>query len=383
MGMASLFSNNTQVLIPLDIANAIGENGINELKSRFSGFFGGASTTARKDLNSKVVRICLLSDSPASSTLELDFASPPDSTPSPHFSTSAEVVSAIGSLRSPGKKAKVPRPPNSFILYRQEYHPKLKAQNPGLHNNDISVILGKQWAYEPESVKEKYKARANAIKKQHAVENPGYQYAPRRPYEKKRRMTARKLAQLESAVNDQTQGSADSIIDLTDSEQTQESNDDLAKDVDQQGMMTTQPFSMSAIEELVIQRPAMNGTLSGPNHVAEMSVLMPMSHLNFSNFEQQFADHLTPSQSHDNLPFDTVNRESMTATTGQHVIDDQDFMNSLIDWEGIKNDADMIQEIIQEEQDNLIAEFGGPDLLYVEDASAKFHAELERLSKLI
>lgn len=35
------------------------------------------------------------------------------------------------------KLDKIPRPPNAFILYRQHYHPIIKAQNPQLHNNDI------------------------------------------------------------------------------------------------------------------------------------------------------------------------------------------------------------------------------------------------------
>ena len=35
------------------------------------------------------------------------------------------------------KQAKIPRPPNAFILYRQQYHPLIKAENPDFHNNDI------------------------------------------------------------------------------------------------------------------------------------------------------------------------------------------------------------------------------------------------------
>ena len=35
------------------------------------------------------------------------------------------------------KKAKVPRPPNAFILYRQHHHPLIKAKNPDMHNNQI------------------------------------------------------------------------------------------------------------------------------------------------------------------------------------------------------------------------------------------------------
>ena len=34
-------------------------------------------------------------------------------------------------------KEKVARPPNSFIIYRQKWHPKVVKEHPGMHNNDI------------------------------------------------------------------------------------------------------------------------------------------------------------------------------------------------------------------------------------------------------
>lgn len=37
-------------------------------------------------------------------------------------------------------KDKVPRPPNSFIIYRQEWHPKIVKQHPGVHNNEICKL---------------------------------------------------------------------------------------------------------------------------------------------------------------------------------------------------------------------------------------------------
>lgn len=37
-------------------------------------------------------------------------------------------------------RGKLPRPPNSFILYRQHHHPLLKAKNPGYHNNQICMF---------------------------------------------------------------------------------------------------------------------------------------------------------------------------------------------------------------------------------------------------
>jgi hypothetical protein len=220
MGLTSLFSNNNQIVIPLSMTHALGDRGISELKLRlrsvqltfgelaliiFSQLFGNAPVCATQDVLGNVLRIYLTSDVPVSPAATVPYASPPASIRSPDSHTSIGVPTPETSVRSPGKKSKVPRPPNSFILYRQEHHPKIKDQNPDLHNNDISVILGKQWSMEPQSVKDRYKARANAIKKKHAAENPGYRYAPRKASEKKRRMTARKLALLQTEVEQDCQ----------------------------------------------------------------------------------------------------------------------------------------------------------------------------------
>lgn len=38
-------------------------------------------------------------------------------------------------------KAKVARPPNAFILYRQHHHPLVRAEYPELHNNQICKFV--------------------------------------------------------------------------------------------------------------------------------------------------------------------------------------------------------------------------------------------------
>lgn len=54
-------------------------------------------------------------------------------------------------------------------------------------------MLGKQWNAESEEVKAHYKVLADDIKRKHAKEHPGYQYAPRKPSEKKRRISSRQF----------------------------------------------------------------------------------------------------------------------------------------------------------------------------------------------
>jgi len=58
------------------------------------------------------------------------------------------------------------------------------------------VILGKQWKTEDADIKDQYKAIADMLKRKHAQDHPDYQYNPRKPSEKKKRMTARKAAEL-------------------------------------------------------------------------------------------------------------------------------------------------------------------------------------------
>ncbi|KAJ5124711.1 High mobility group superfamily [Penicillium bovifimosum] len=98
-------------------------------------------------------------------------------------------LGTLPSLPVPGAAAAahVPRPPNCFILYRQANHHIVKESNPGVSNNEISRILGNRWKNERPEVRERYTRLADQLKREHAVKHPNYQYAPRRPSERKRR----------------------------------------------------------------------------------------------------------------------------------------------------------------------------------------------------
>ncbi|KAI4195689.1 MAG: hypothetical protein LQ350_007046 [Teloschistes chrysophthalmus] len=102
----------------------------------------------------------------------------------------------IGNSKGGSQKVKIARPPNAFILYRQHHHSEVVSQNPSIHNNQISVILGKQWQNESAEVKANFKLMAEDIKKKHLHANPDYQYQPRKPSEKKRRMTRTKVGKM-------------------------------------------------------------------------------------------------------------------------------------------------------------------------------------------
>jgi hypothetical protein len=54
------------------------------------------------------------------------------------------------------------------------------------------------WKAESEEVRGKFRKEAEELKQQHLKDHPGYAYRPRRPCEKKKRMTAKKAAKIEA-----------------------------------------------------------------------------------------------------------------------------------------------------------------------------------------
>ncbi|KAL1959535.1 hypothetical protein VTO42DRAFT_1980 [Malbranchea cinnamomea] len=75
---------------------------------------------------------------------------------------------------------KIPRPRNSFILFRQHTQAEVAAQHPGLPNPDISKIIGKRWRTLSDEVKLEWKHLAEEEKLRHMQRYPGYQYKPSR-----------------------------------------------------------------------------------------------------------------------------------------------------------------------------------------------------------
>ncbi|KAL2172582.1 hypothetical protein VTG60DRAFT_4701 [Thermothelomyces hinnuleus] len=91
----------------------------------------------------------------------------------------------------PPPEIKIPRPPNAYILYRKDKHNEVKAENPNLHNNEISVITGAMWKSESPEVRAKYHQKAQEVKAHFMALHPNYRYAPRRSSEIRRRATRR------------------------------------------------------------------------------------------------------------------------------------------------------------------------------------------------
>nr|QRN45794.1 putative mating-type 1-2-1 protein [Thielaviopsis cerberus] len=99
------------------------------------------------------------------------------------FTPSIEAAHAVDEVI----KAKIPRPPNAYIIYRKEHQREVRRLQPGIDNNDVSRILGQKWREESESVKMHYRRISEEYKARFMHVFPFYQYRPRKPAEKRQR----------------------------------------------------------------------------------------------------------------------------------------------------------------------------------------------------
>ncbi|PGH26680.1 hypothetical protein AJ80_01626 [Polytolypa hystricis UAMH7299] len=196
-GLKDLKNTKNEILLPIDITSLIGHDNVDKIKDRLSETLK-APVVAFEDSVNRVYRIM---PTPA---LENAFdAALANALPIAEEEQSSNYGSNSNKQITQGKAGKIPRPPNAFILYRQHHHPLVKVAHPEFHNNDISVLLGKKWKAEPAETKAHFKALADEIKRKHAEDHPDYQYAPRKPSEKKRRSTTRRHSQSTGLSNGQ------------------------------------------------------------------------------------------------------------------------------------------------------------------------------------
>ncbi|KAK4117600.1 hypothetical protein N656DRAFT_744074 [Canariomyces notabilis] len=90
------------------------------------------------------------------------------------------------------------RPPNAYILYRKDKHGEVKAENPGLDNNEISVIIGAMWKAESSEVRAEYHEKAQEVKRNLMIAYPDYRYIPRKSHEIRRRARRAPRLQLQA-----------------------------------------------------------------------------------------------------------------------------------------------------------------------------------------
>ncbi|KAJ5930674.1 hypothetical protein N7466_006167 [Penicillium verhagenii] len=187
----ALYGSNLAVFVPFNLAAKIGDDNMTKLANRLSVLISVAVHVV-KDESISAFRICPV---PEVNPNDIGFE---------HYSQVAvKVKDALknGQITAPGKKEKakhVPRPPNAWILYRQNHHAVTTSLYPDLPNTEISKIIANQWKNEPSNTRQMWQNMANRAKAQHALENPSYRYTPRRPGEKMTRRTRLPI----SAVSD-------------------------------------------------------------------------------------------------------------------------------------------------------------------------------------
>jgi hypothetical protein len=78
------------------------------------------------------------------------------------------------------KKKKIPRPANSFILYRRHYQSQIQKNNPGISNNEVSKTLGEMWKTASPQERARFASMAQQAKYAHQEMYPDYKYRPRK-----------------------------------------------------------------------------------------------------------------------------------------------------------------------------------------------------------
>ncbi|XP_069686383.1 uncharacterized protein [Periplaneta americana] len=76
-------------------------------------------------------------------------------------------------------RQKIPRPPNAFMLFANEWRKKLAVQFPRESNKDISVRLGAMWKAMLKDDKDKYFMLAREVDAEHKRKYPDYVYNPK------------------------------------------------------------------------------------------------------------------------------------------------------------------------------------------------------------
>lgn len=81
---------------------------------------------------------------------------------------------------SPQGVGKIPRPPNSWILFRRDKSKQLREANPNISTGEVSTEAARQWKALSEEEKGFYQEMARQAAEQHKAQYPNYIYKPAR-----------------------------------------------------------------------------------------------------------------------------------------------------------------------------------------------------------
>ncbi|KAI9819212.1 MAG: hypothetical protein M1827_007368 [Pycnora praestabilis] len=338
--MNQLCQGTNEVVLPTNIRPVIGPDGMNTIVQRYCAFIKGPAVIV-EDTTTEVIKIRQLVVSPVPTTQGAQSSSPTKTSPA----TSSVLASNQSKIddtkprdnksKLASKQEKVPRPPNAFILYRQHHHPIVKAANPGMHNNEISIILGSQWKNESPTAKAHFNSIAESLKRQHSKDHPQYQYQPRKPSEKKRRMTRRKAAVLAGASVSSTTASDNSISSNVSSLPVS-SPGALDPSVDTTFLDTDDNFQF----DVPIAIPDFEEAPSG-----ELLLTLPTDELVFAQMIENFNNTLATAPAQDPM---LMGDSALPLSFPTDVsLDDNDHYFNLIDWSQLERNNEEVRERLE------------------------------------
>ncbi|KAF9960723.1 Casanova [Mortierella alpina] len=112
----------------------------------------------------------------------------PKCTSSVNYSNADSSVSR--NVESSSKPKKIPRPPNSFLIYRKEH----AARYAGLVATELSTKLAQAWKKETPERRNHYAMLAEKAKQDHAIKYPNYKFTPMKRGTGKRALALKAMA---------------------------------------------------------------------------------------------------------------------------------------------------------------------------------------------
>ncbi|TKA76201.1 hypothetical protein B0A49_03044 [Cryomyces minteri] len=370
--IAQLTRGQSEIVLSLDMMGPVGADGIAAIRDRYSALLKAPvnvvyESSAIRFIGPSMTDLAgiVLQGSP-SAISDAGFAS---------LSVSIERSSSS----KPAKKAiaKIPRPPNAFIMYRQHHHPLVKAAFPNIHNNQISVILGNQWKNEKQEVKHEYKKKAQQVKQKHFEDHPDYQYQPRKPSEKKKRMTKRKAAALADATSAFASTSATSSLAVVPASATSTTTEeqDVSEilpefQISEDGMWLTHDMSLTddaSFLEMIQNYNAAHPALpaAAPNYAAAHSTKFTVE----AGADHVYHQHLI---NYDNL---TKRAEAQHAQLAKEYADDQ--------WYSMSSNVSGATSNNMNESGGLSTTLGSFDMRYEAFIEMAANAENDRMDGLM
>lgn len=123
----------------------------------------------------------------------------PKNTSAADRTTQPDITASLAPVESINR---IPRPPNSWILFRAEMSQKLAVTNPDEAKSQAqkSKIVGKMWREADPKIRAEYERRAEIAKQEHAIKYPGYRYTPKSKAVKQREREEKKQGKADAVA---------------------------------------------------------------------------------------------------------------------------------------------------------------------------------------